>query len=387
MARSAAVAFARVRGGKFAMEGLAALLSELKRALTPGSAEAPLAWLLAASLVLVLGLATFQMFRRPVRVRNEIQHLFLASAAATRREREIGEIDAFARRAAASAEDLKARVRKLRTGHFQQVKVYIDHSNFIRTWTQVVHNRDRPLEHDINWTTLPQVLMEATSDWLSKARKSPQALLYRGSNVYGSLFQEDYFKLLETLLRLEQTAPDKLPLPIRLRKETVERWREENEAHKIELTRVIQQELGYLMVPIFRRTPRDDQLLSSNFTAGGIPIAPEKMLDTHIATDLIGDATFDVYDIALLVSEASDFVPAVEFVQEMRNKQVVHVGFGSHSNDLRSKCHHRIDLGRDRIFRRMQRSGDGSNGAKPAAGPVANARPTTPRRSGNPGQA
>ena len=100
------------------------------------------------------------------------------------------------------------------------------------------------------------------------------------------------------MLRLEQTTPDKLPLPIRLRKETVERWREENEAHKIELTRTIQNEIGYLMVPIFRRTPREDQLYSCNFTSGGIPIAPEKMLDTHIATDLIGDATFDVYDIA-----------------------------------------------------------------------------------------
>ena len=100
------------------------------------------------------------------------------------------------------------------------------------------------------------------------------------------------------------------------------------------------------MVPIFRRTPREDQLDSANFTSGGIPIAPEKMLDTHIATDLIGDATFDVYDIALLVSEDSDFVPAVEFVQEMRNKQVVHVGFGGHVNDLRAKCRHRIDLGR-----------------------------------------
>ena len=213
--------------------------------------------------MLLLVLGVLLLLRRPSRARNEVEHFFLASAAATRKEREISEIDAFARRASASAEDLKARVRKLRTGHFQQVKIYIDHSNFIRTWTQVVHSRDRPLEHDINWTTLPQVLMEATSEWLSKARKSPQALLYRGTNVYGTLFQEDYFKLLETMLRLEQTAPDKLPLPIRLRKETVERWREENEAHKVELTRAIQQEMGYLMVPIFRRTPREDQLLSS----------------------------------------------------------------------------------------------------------------------------
>ena len=346
------------------MQGLEALFSDLKRVLTPGTAEAPLAWLLLVILLLVaVGLLVLLLRGRPEK-RDEVDHLFLASAAATRRAREISEIDAFARKASASAEELKARVRKLRTGHYQQVKIYIDHSNFIRTWTQVVHNRDRPLEHDINWTTLPQVLMEATNEWLSKARKSPQALLYRGTNVYGTLFQEDYFKLLETMLRLEQTAPDKLPLPIRLRKETVERWREENEAHKVELTRAIQQEMGYLMVPIFRRTPREDQLLSSNFTAGGIPIAPEKMLDTHIATDLIGDATFDVYDIALIVSEDSDFVPAVDFVQEMRNKQVVHVGFGSHMNELRSKCRHRIDLGRDRLFRRVQRGRDSAETAR-----------------------
>lgn len=346
------------------MQGLEALLSNLKRVLTPGSAEAPLAWLLVIIAILLLALVLALLLRRPPAARDDVEHFFHASAAATRKAREISEIDAFARRASASAEDLKARVRKLRAGHFQQVKIYIDHSNFIRTWTQIVHSRDRPLEHDVNWTTLPQVLLEETGEWLSKARKSPQALVYRGTNVYGTLFQEDYFKLLETMLRLEQTSPDKLPLPIRLRKETVERWREENEAHRDELTRAIQQELGYLMVPIFRRTPRDDQLLSCNFTAGGIPIAPEKMLDTQIATDLIGDATFDVYDIALIVSEDSDFVPAVEFVQEMRNKQVVHVGFGSHMNELRSKCRHRIDLGRDRLFRRAQRGRSGAEMAR-----------------------
>jgi len=366
------------------MQGLRALLSDLERVLTPGAAEAPLAWLLIAVLLLLAVGIVVVLLRRPPRL-DEVDHLFLASAAATRKAREVSEIDAFARKASAAAEELKARVRKLRVGHFQQVKIYIDHSNFIRTWTQIVHGRDRPLEHDINWTTLPQVLMEETNEWLSKARRGPQALLYRGTNVYGTLFQEEYFKLLETMLRLEETHPDKLPLPIRLRKETVERWRTENETHRNELMRTIQQELGYTMVPIFRRTPREDQLLSCNFTAGGIPIAPEKMLDTHIATDLIGDATFDVYDIALIVSEDSDFVPAVDFVQEMRNKHVVHVGFGGYTNDLRSKCHHRIDLGRDRLFRRMQRAGDAANAAK-AAATGANTRTPAARRAGNPGQ-
>ena len=131
------------------------------------------------------------------------------------------------------------------------------------------------------------------------------------------------------------------------------------------------------MVPIFRRTPREDQLYSCNFTSGGIPIAPEKMLDTHIATDLIGDATFDVYDIALLVSEDSDFVPAVDFVQEMRDKQVVHVGFGGHQNDLRSKCRHRIDLGRGGS-KRMQR-GAASDQAKVVPSGGVNARPGSRR--------
>jgi uncharacterized LabA/DUF88 family protein len=347
------------------------------RALTPGAAEAPLAWLLVAVLLtLAIGIAALR--RRRASGHDEVESLFLASAAATRRAREISEIDAFARKASASAEELKARVRKLRAGHFQQVKIYIDHSNFIRTWTQIVHNRDRPLEHDISWSGLPRVLMEETGEWLLKARKSPPVLLYRGTNVYGTLFQEDYFRLLETMLRLEQNQPDKLPLPIRLRKETVERWREENETHRNELVRAIQQELGYTMVPIFRRTPREDQLASCNFTAGGIPIAPEKMLDTHIATDLIGDATFDVYDIALLVSEDSDFVPAVEFVQEMRNKAVVHVGFGGYPSDLRNKCRHRIDLGRDRLYRRMQRTSATADAKAPADGAARLRRPSGP---------
>jgi uncharacterized LabA/DUF88 family protein len=334
----------------------AALLEELKRILVAGFAAAPLAWALALVVLLTAFAAVALRARRPPARRGEIETVYLASAAAMRKSREIGEIDAFTRRVGASVDELKTQLRRLRAGHYTQVKIYIDHSNFIRTWTETVHNRDRPLEHDVDWRALPEVLLGEINTWLTNARKAPQALVYRGTHVYGTLFQDDYFRLLETMLRLEQTSPDRLPLPIRLRKETIERWREENEAHKVELVRRIQNETGYVMVPIYRRTPKEEHLSSSQFTAGGIPIAPEKMLDTHIATDLIGDATFDAYDIALLVSEDSDFIPAVEFVQEMRNKQVVHVGFGDHRRpeDLRSTCRHRIDLARGQLFRRMQ---------------------------------
>ena len=282
--------------------------------------------------------------------------MFLASAAATRKAREIGEIDAFARRAGAAAEELKAQLRRMRSGHHSQIKIYVDHSNFIKTWNGVVHGRDRPLQHDVDWQMLPEVLLAEIGAWLTRARKAPQALVYRGMHVYGTLFEDSYFKLLETMLQHEQNAPNKLSLPIRLRKETVDKWREENELYKVELTRQISNVTGCVMVPIYRRTPREDQLSSCQYTSGGIPIAPEKMLDTFIATDLIGDATFDAYDIALIVSEDSDFVPAVEFVQEMRSKQVVHVGFGSYNNDLRAACRHRIDLGKGNVFRRLQRA-------------------------------
>jgi uncharacterized LabA/DUF88 family protein len=336
------------------MEAFSALLEPVTRVLVAGFAAAPLVWI-AAVVIILLALAVVAL-RRPPPTRTEVERIYLASAAATRKAREIGEIDAFARRAGAAAEELKNQLRRLRAGHHSYIKVYVDHSNFIKTWNSAVHGRDRPLEHDVDWQMLPEVLLEETNEWLTKQRKAAQALLYRGMHVYGTLFEDSYFALLETMLRHEQAAPNKLSLPIKLRKETIERWREENELHKVELTRHIRNVTGCVMVPIYRRTPREDQLSSCQYTSGGIPIAPEKMLDTFIATDLIGDATFDAYDIALIVSEDSDFVPAVEFVQEMRNKQVIHVGFGTHNNDLRTACRHRIDLGKNSAFRRLQRA-------------------------------
>jgi hypothetical protein len=40
----------------------------------------------------------------------------------------------------------------------------------------------------------------------------------------------------------------------------------------------------------------------------------------------------------------------------MRSKQVVHVGFGSYNNDLRTACRHRIDLAKGNVFRQLQRA-------------------------------
>jgi uncharacterized LabA/DUF88 family protein len=346
-----------------------ALLDEFTHGLAAGFADAPLAWrlgILVTLVALLLFLAIVALRRRPAR--GEVDTVYLMSAAATRKAREIGEIDAFARRVGAATDELKLQLRRLRAGHHTQVKIYIDHSNFITTWNEIVHRGERALEHDVDWHALPSVLLEEVAEWQKKMRKAPAAVLYRGMHVYGTLFEDGYFRLLETMLQHEQTAPSRLALPIRLRRETIDKWREENAAHKWELTHEIRNVAGCVMVPVYRRTPREEQLGGAQYTAGGIPIAPEKTLDTRIATDLIGDATFEVYDVALLVTEDSDFIPAVEFVQDMRGKHVVHVGFGSHTNELRSVCHHRIDLGKGNLYRRMQRRTASTAKGEPAKG-------------------
>jgi uncharacterized LabA/DUF88 family protein len=347
------------------MDALQALLDPVSRGLVAAFAGAPLAWA-AALLAAVIVLAVLALRRRRA-ASSEVGAVYLTSAAATRKAREIAEIDAFARRATAASEELKLQIRRFRAGHHTQVKVYIDHSNFITSWNEVVHRTERALEHDVDWHALPAVLLEQVEEWQRKMRRAPAAIVYRGMHVYGTLFEDNYFTLLETMLDLEQAAPSKLALPIRLRRETIERWRQENAAHKLELTREIRNVAGCTVVPVYRRTPKEDQLMSAQYTSGGIPVAPEKTLDTRIVTDLIGDATFELYDVAILVTEDSDFIPAVEFVQEMRGKHVIHVGFGGHGNELRSVCRHRIDLAKGGLYRRMQRARTGE-AAKKAGG-------------------
>ena len=335
------------------MEVLDALLVEGKRVLF-SSAPAALFFWFNLAFVIALGFWLLPRRLRKARRRREIQRLFEASTRASRGLRRDNELAALARHLGRLAEGFGSRLGQVRAERIQLAKVYIDHSNFTKNWKRVINNDAHSIERDIIWSKLPELLLAETRRWLAESRKEPPALVYRGTNVYGTLFEEEYFELLDNMLRLERSAPEKLPLKIYFQKETVERWRQENEAQRTELAQ-LQNEFGFLVFTIARRTPRLDRLGSSNFTVGGIPIAPEKQLDTLVTTDLIADAMYDVYDIAFLISEDSDFCPAVEFVQDTRNKHVVHVGFGSHSNDLRSKCRLRIDLAsKDQLYRRMQ---------------------------------
>ena len=70
----------------------------------------------------------------------------------------------------------------------------------------------------------------------------------------------------------------------------------------------------------------------------------EKGIDTALLTDIIKSAFDDTFDQAILISEDSDFVPAVKFIQERWAKQIFHAYFRGRSDELRNACWKHIFL-------------------------------------------
>ncbi len=69
----------------------------------------------------------------------------------------------------------------------------------------------------------------------------------------------------------------------------------------------------------------------------------EKGVDTAIATDMIRLAWEGAYDVAILASADSDFVPAVEFL-DLRGLRVLQAGFPPHGSHLSRACWATLDL-------------------------------------------
>ena len=82
----------------------------------------------------------------------------------------------------------------------------------------------------------------------------------------------------------------------------------------------------------------------------------EKGVDTAIVTDMIRLAWEDAYDIAVLVSSDSDFIPAVQFLGQ-RGLKVIQAGFPQAGHALKGPCRANIDLfARRSEFERRQPS-------------------------------
>jgi len=80
--------------------------------------------------------------------------------------------------------------------------------------------------------------------------------------------------------------------------------------------------------------------------------SPEKGIDTAIATDLLSLAWEGALDIAVLVSGDSDFVPAVERIQE-RGLKVVNATWRNHGHELAQTCWSSIEV--DSLIARLTR--------------------------------
>ena len=75
----------------------------------------------------------------------------------------------------------------------------------------------------------------------------------------------------------------------------------------------------------------------------GLARMQEKGIDTAIVTDMIRLAWEQAYDIAVLVSSDSDFVPAVEFL-DLRGLKTVQAGFPPAGSNLAKACWASFDL-------------------------------------------
>ncbi|MBZ0216091.1 MAG: NYN domain-containing protein [Fimbriimonadaceae bacterium] len=183
------------------------------------------------------------------------------------------------------------------------VRVFVDFWNFQLGWNSTfpVAKGTPPIK--IDWKGLPTILMNELPAALGGVKDQLQ---FKGINVYASV------------------NPDPNGKDVGL---------------KTFLHKVLNQMVGY-QVHVFNRMER------RTTDEKGVPIIKtvEKGVDTRIVTDLFSGAINKTYDVALLVSNDSDFCPAIQTIQDRLDKQIIHVGFRRGGDEIRSMCWSHIVL-------------------------------------------
>ncbi len=187
------------------------------------------------------------------------------------------------------------------------VKLYIDFWNFQLSWNRNIKPKDTSEKFvRISWRTLPHVLISELPSILGPTSD----MQYKGTSVYASV------------------DPRSCSMDMKL---------------KGFLHNTLGQMTGYKVTAHDRR-PKMDHCPHCN---KGIPRTVEKGVDSSIVTDLFAGALGDAYDIAVLISNDSDFVPAISTIQERLNKQIVHIGFRHGGDDVRTASWSHIILDGD----------------------------------------
>ena len=102
------------------------------------------------------------------------------------------------------------------------------------------------------------------------------------------------------------------------------------------LKNFLHQTLGQMTgfnVEVRDRKPKSTECTHCNKT---IWRSVEKGVDASIITDLFSRALNEAYDVAILISNDSDLVPAVKVIQDRLNKQIIHIGFTHGGHHMRT---------------------------------------------------
>ena len=187
------------------------------------------------------------------------------------------------------------------------VKIFIDFWNFQLAWNHHFPksgNDGQPVK--IDWKEIPNILLSELPQSLGP---TAQQCAFRGAMVYASVNPNPGSK---------------------------------DAGLKKFLSNGLGQMTGYTVLTKYRKH-RSEKQSDGNVISKTI----EKGVDTQIVTDLFGGAINNSYDVALIVSNDSDYVPAIELIQDRLNKQILHVGFRSGSDAIRTACWSHIILDGD----------------------------------------
>jgi hypothetical protein len=182
------------------------------------------------------------------------------------------------------------------------VRIFVDFWNFQLCWNDAFHfdksKGETPTK--IDWKALPGVLMNELPTAFGGTTAVKDPINFKGINVYASV------------------NPDPAGRDVGL---------------KNFLHRNLNQMPGY-QVHVFDRKER-----RSTDDKGNIIIKTvEKGVDTRIVTDLFSGAINDTFDVALLISNDSDFCPAIQTIQDRLDKRIIHIGFRRGGDEIRSSC-------------------------------------------------
>jgi hypothetical protein len=176
----------------------------------------------------------------------------------------------------------------------RNVKLYVDFWNFQLGWNSNMNPSHGGAVAKIAWRQLPTIVMSE----LPAVFGPTEQFAYRGAHVFASV---------------DPRAGSK--------DEGLKRF-----LHSLN------QATGYQVI-VRDRKPKKD---GCPHCGKDIDRMVEKGVDASIVTALYEGAINNAYDIALLISNDGDHIPAITTIQDRLNKQIVHIGFKIGGSAVRS---------------------------------------------------